>query len=946
MNTQAVPPTINSATSASVTGTAPQLGAMIPGTTGGLPALSGLSVTQNPMAQQLQSMGRGDDKVLVHMTPEEVNSLQGLAMASGGSLTINPHTGLPEAGWLGKLLPTLLGFAGAAFGLPTWAIGLGGAAAGTAATGDLTKGLMIGLQAFGGASLAGGIGVGEAGKQAAEAAATAGSGGAGGATGALSGPPPIDASLAGIPSQAVPGMLPDIASVGTGMVAPAAAAAAPAAQLAAQQAPNVLSKTPGFFSKFGAAAKAGMPGGVLSKAAPALAASGLLSGVSAATAPNLRKYEEEDSGWDYKGPYLPAKRTPKFQTPEQMRESGGAEFEYFTPSNPVPGYVPSTMLTEQEKKEYGFADGGAVMTPPQGFNDLVSYFGAGDPGAITASMYPTTAAAPTTPTAPAPSTGGETLYNFSPPPANVPPPPTSMDFGYLDIPGIGNVQIPGFSGYEWNNIDWDTIARQQGYIPQSQAIQLNTPSMDLSGLYDRFGALESQLQSLPTQMPTYQEPDLSGLYDRFGAIESRLQQLPTEMPTYQAPDLSGIYDRFGAIESRLQQLPTELPTYQQPDLSGIYDRFGAIESRLQQLPTEMPTYQQPDLSGIYDRLNQFDARLESLPLTYDLGGELSGLYDRFGAIESQLQSLPREMPTYQQPDLSGIYDRFGGLESRLNSMPTYQAPDLSGIYSRLDQLGSQFNSMPSYQAPDLSGIYDRFGNIESQLQSLPRELPTYQQPDLSSIYDRFGNIESQLQSLPRELPTYQQPDLSGIYDRFGAIESQLQSLPRELPTYQQPDLSGIYSQLEQIRSMFAPQYESGPITYDMNADQYQSVGEFAEGGTVNMRDGSFVVDARTVSELGNGSSNAGMELLSRMGGKPVRGPGDGVSDSVKASIGGKQEARVARDEVIFPPEAVRRMGGGNEKRGTAKLYSLMEHAHKARKKAKRGQDTKVRSKIA
>ena len=123
-------------------------------------------------------------------------------------------------------------------------------------------------------------------------------------------------------------------------------------------------------------------------------------------------------------------------------------------------------------------------------------------------------------------------------------------------------------------------------------------------------------------------------------------------------------------------------------------------------------------------------------------------------------------------------------------------------------------------------------------------------------------------------------------------------------------------------------------------------GFYAGGGEVNMRDGSFVVDARTVSELGNGSSNAGMEMLSRMGGRPVRGPGDGVSDSVRARIGGSQEARVARDEVIFPPEAVRRMGEGSEQRGTAKLYNLMERAHKARKKAGRGQDTKLRRGLA
>jgi hypothetical protein len=115
----------------------------------------------------------------------------------------------------------------------------------------------------------------------------------------------------------------------------------------------------------------------------------------------------------------------------------------------------------------------------------------------------------------------------------------------------------------------------------------------------------------------------------------------------------------------------------------------------------------------------------------------------------------------------------------------------------------------------------------------------------------------------------------------------------------------------------------------------------AAGGPVNMHNGAFVVDARTVSELGNGSSNAGIELLQRLGGQPVRGRGDGVSDSVPARIGGKQEARVARDEVIFQPKAVKRLGGGSAKRGTQKLYAMMEKAHKARKRAGRGQDTKL-----
>jgi len=153
-----------------------------------------------------------------------------------------------------------------------------------------------------------------------------------------------------------------------------------------------------------------------------------------------------------------------------------------------------------------------------------------------------------------------------------------------------------------------------------------------------------------------------------------------------------------------------------------------------------------------------------------------------------------------------------------------------------------------------------------------------------------------------------------------------------------------------LQNVLNPNAKKGQNRYNQiftpyMVDPQQDMG-YAHGGEVNMKDGSFVVDARTVSELGNGSSNAGMELLSRIGGRPLQGPGDGVSDSIRARIGGRQEARVARDEVLFPPEAVRRLGNGNPKKGTAKLYSLMNKAHKARKKADRGEDTKVRRGLA
>jgi hypothetical protein len=93
------------------------------------------------------------------MTPGEVQGLQSLAMSQGGSLTINPQTGLPEAGILSSLLPMVAGFflGPAGLGLTAMQSAVAVGALGTAATGSLGKGFMMGLGAYGGAGLGAGL---------------------------------------------------------------------------------------------------------------------------------------------------------------------------------------------------------------------------------------------------------------------------------------------------------------------------------------------------------------------------------------------------------------------------------------------------------------------------------------------------------------------------------------------------------------------------------------------------------------------------------------------------------------------------------------------------------------------------------------------------------------------------------------------------------------------
>jgi len=111
-------------------------------------------------AQHLSHQGRGPDDTLVHMSSREVKSLNDLAMAHGGQLTINPETGLPEAGMLDKLLPAIVGagvsyFSGGTISPAMIGLGIGGIE--TLRSGSLEKGVMAGLGAYGGAGIAGGL---------------------------------------------------------------------------------------------------------------------------------------------------------------------------------------------------------------------------------------------------------------------------------------------------------------------------------------------------------------------------------------------------------------------------------------------------------------------------------------------------------------------------------------------------------------------------------------------------------------------------------------------------------------------------------------------------------------------------------------------------------------------------------------------------------------------
>jgi hypothetical protein len=102
--------------------------------------------------------------------------------------------------------------------------------------------------------------------------------------------------------------------------------------------------------------------------------------------------------------------------------------------------------------------------------------------------------------------------------------------------------------------------------------------------------------------------------------------------------------------------------------------------------------------------------------------------------------------------------------------------------------------------------------------------------------------------------------------------------------------------------------------------------------TQNAAGGGMMYGGGGISDLGGYSD----------GGRLLKGPGDGVSDSIPATIGGKQPARLATGEFVVPARIVSELGNGSTDAGAQKLYAMMDRVQKARRKTKNvAADTKA-----
>lgn len=107
----------------------------------------------------------------------------------------------------------------------------------------------------------------------------------------------------------------------------------------------------------------------------------------------------------------------------------------------------------------------------------------------------------------------------------------------------------------------------------------------------------------------------------------------------------------------------------------------------------------------------------------------------------------------------------------------------------------------------------------------------------------------------------------------------------------------------------------GPLSrFRYNPDVYRPAMPMAGGGITEL------MNKGGPSDLGSYSD----------GGRMLKGPGDGMSDNIPATIAGKRPARLADGEFVVPADVVSHLGNGSTDAGAKQLYAMMDRVRSKR----------------
>jgi len=833
-------------------------------------------------ANQVQSAGRGEDKVLVHMTPKEVGGLQSLAMAHGGSLTINPQTGLPEAGFLSSLLPMAIGF-----GLAPFTGGLSAAlitgAGYTAATGSLKKGIMAGLGAYGGAGLAGGLNAmgataaAPAGQNAAQAAITGAGNNAANFAGVGSNPFSTNTLFNPTATSAATSAVPTTTTAVTSAVPTTATAATNAATV---YPPGHPLYTPAQ-SQMNLASQTFTPS----------------SATSSITPTSLAERQA-----------ILARTTP---------------VDMADPNAFVTTNVPNQPITRPLLDDPGFTQyrDAAKLTPrpasPYVQPDRLAQYRGVD---FTKGMQHT----PTTSTAV--DVSGQSI---------------SRPFSdYMSQVGQGakKVYAGGVQGLK------DLYAASEAAAPYSGMAGLGSTAMNYYA--EKREEMEEEMRRRANKSPglirpyefDYNPTNVASEPYSGSGERTYFQPTFTALKPYEAPG-----PEYKKAAGGLTALAVGGPVEQMAAMNAVGANTGYPMAKLQTPMYANSAIQNPEAAnviapsadagvGSYTGEARFAAGGSSNPTTRNLGGSANpNTQGRSGTTTSKYDTPSGYKYDYDPATMQ--FTQVGGPKSTKLTGGTAQ-PVMQPT-NPAQPLIPNIN-IPAYQTPEqqlgLGGFYDMmnqqlggYGDYAGE-ERFARGGPAFMNQTGTGHYGAGSySKNARLPESKAPIPSSSAYDTPSGY-KYGYDPSTMQFTQTGGPgASKAPAVGGMAQPVMQP----APQAQS--FVSNMNPPAYQApMQQSGLGGfynTMNQQMGGFGGYAAGgnvggISHLGDYSD----------GGRLLKGPGDGVSDSIPASIGNRQPARLADGEFVVPARIVSEIGNGSTEAGARKLYAMMDRVQRARRK--------------
>jgi hypothetical protein len=264
---------------------------------------------------------------------------------------------------------------------------------------------------------------------------------------------------------------------------------------------------------------------------------------------------------------------------------------------------------------------------------------------------------------------------------------------------------------------------------------------------------------------------------------------------------------------------------------------------------------------------------------------------------------------------------------------------------------------PNYVTPPGQGMVDDAWTTEgipsvfstnkllSGASKIPFKPSSGPKADLSGLLSLLGAASNQPQ-IDAKFENFQSPtDLKGGY----AFDWNAQD-------FNKPEGGNAYSQDYYGQHWTKPMAEGGvtslvpfkPTVGDggINANEL-SGSDIANQAIQHLRSGGHVMDDKTHSDIKYLASKGepvhhivgfmkyrmgGLTSLGSYsdGGQLLKGPGDGMSDDIPATIADKQPARLANEEFVIPADVVSHLGNGSSESGAKVLYDMMAKVRKAR----------------